>query len=334
MSKVAQRYGVNANLLFTWRRQPGRTNPVGGQEPIELLPVTIADAGSAASPVALPRQRGGQSQSLAAANAPRHRVVRAGHANPQRHRHTHGVLRARPRSRRVKENTAAGMNDANDKDDKAALDAKVEKYRERMAAKVAEIKGALMNWLEPRDSVADSVCITNALLELALDRHVESHQGDGFDLIGIGLPPRFEKITRPAAMTDQLPIAIPPACVSRMLTAAEFQKLADVPPEVEWFANLTNAHTRRAYENARPAKSIGRSRRTVSISWCAFTRPSSGFGSARTRYERRPPPTRSITRPTSPRCRSGFGHANISTTRIYDHRRTRPEDSPTFKVAY
>ena len=83
----------------------------------------------------------------------------------------------------MKENTAAGMNDANDKDDKAALDAKVEKYRERMAAKVAEIKGALMNWLEPRDSVADSVCITNALLELALDRHVESHQGDGFDLI-------------------------------------------------------------------------------------------------------------------------------------------------------
>ena len=29
-----------------------------------------------------------------------------------------------------------------------------------------------------------------------------------------------------------------------------------------------------------------------------------------------------------------LGHANISTTRIYDHRRTCPEDSPTFKVAY
>jgi integrase len=29
-----------------------------------------------------------------------------------------------------------------------------------------------------------------------------------------------------------------------------------------------------------------------------------------------------------------LGHANISTTRIYDHRRTRPEDSPTFAVAY
>jgi hypothetical protein len=29
-----------------------------------------------------------------------------------------------------------------------------------------------------------------------------------------------------------------------------------------------------------------------------------------------------------------LGHANIATTRIYDHRRTRPEDSPTFKAAY
>jgi hypothetical protein len=29
-----------------------------------------------------------------------------------------------------------------------------------------------------------------------------------------------------------------------------------------------------------------------------------------------------------------LGHANISTTRIYDHRKTRPEDSPTFKLNY
>jgi integrase/recombinase XerD len=35
----------------------------------------------------------------------------------------------------------------------------------------------------------------------------------------------------------------------RLLTE-EFRRLADVPPEVEWFANLTNAHTRRAYESA------------------------------------------------------------------------------------
>ena len=29
-----------------------------------------------------------------------------------------------------------------------------------------------------------------------------------------------------------------------------------------------------------------------------------------------------------------LGHANIATTRIYDRRTTRPEDSPTFKVSY
>jgi site-specific recombinase XerD len=29
-----------------------------------------------------------------------------------------------------------------------------------------------------------------------------------------------------------------------------------------------------------------------------------------------------------------LGHANVSTTRVYDHRKTKPEDSPTFKVSY
>jgi len=46
----------------------------------------------------------------------------------------------------------------------------------------------------------------------------------------------------------QLPAEITRA--NRLLTAAAFQQLADVPPAVEWFANLTNRHTRRAYENA------------------------------------------------------------------------------------
>jgi len=36
---------------------------------------------------------------------------------------------------------------------------------------------------------------------------------------------------------------------SRLLTAAEFHRLADVPPEAEWFANLSNPSTRRAYED-------------------------------------------------------------------------------------
>ena len=29
-----------------------------------------------------------------------------------------------------------------------------------------------------------------------------------------------------------------------------------------------------------------------------------------------------------------LGHANVSTTRMYDKRRRRPEESPTFKVEY
>ena len=34
----------------------------------------------------------------------------------------------------------------------------------------------------------------------------------------------------------------------RLLTAAEFQGLSDVPPEAEWFANIANPRTRRAYQ--------------------------------------------------------------------------------------
>ena len=35
----------------------------------------------------------------------------------------------------------------------------------------------------------------------------------------------------------------------RLLTREEFHALSDVPPEAEWFANITNANTRRAYRN-------------------------------------------------------------------------------------
>src|SRR2546422_4422430 len=48
-----------------------------------------------------------------------------------------------------------------------------------------------------------------------------------------------------APMTPTLP---PPALLPRALSTAQFQTLAEVPPEIEWFANLTNANTRRAYE--------------------------------------------------------------------------------------
>ena len=37
--------------------------------------------------------------------------------------------------------------------------------------------------------------------------------------------------------------------LERKLTDAQFQGLENVPPEVEWFANILNANTRRMYEN-------------------------------------------------------------------------------------
>lgn len=47
-------------------------------------------------------------------------------------------------------------------------------------------------------------------------------------------------------MAENTPTPIAP----RLLTQVQFQQLADVPPELEWFANLGNAQTRRAYDNA------------------------------------------------------------------------------------
>ncbi len=47
-------------------------------------------------------------------------------------------------------------------------------------------------------------------------------------------------------MPSKLPIIIQPP--PNVLTRAEYQKLADVPPELEWFANIDNAKTRRAYK--------------------------------------------------------------------------------------
>ena len=47
MSRVAQRYGVNANLLFTWRRQEARAAGSGEAESVKLLPVRVSGCRSA-----------------------------------------------------------------------------------------------------------------------------------------------------------------------------------------------------------------------------------------------------------------------------------------------
>jgi integrase/recombinase XerD len=47
---------------------------------------------------------------------------------------------------------------------------------------------------------------------------------------------------------SDLPATVPPA--SRLLSTADFRRLADVSLEIEWFANIDNAQMRRAYKNA------------------------------------------------------------------------------------
>jgi transposase len=54
VSKVALRYGVNANLLFTWRRRDARSASCSGTQPSELVPVRVADERAPAAPVAAP----------------------------------------------------------------------------------------------------------------------------------------------------------------------------------------------------------------------------------------------------------------------------------------
>ena len=44
VSTVAQRHGVNANLLFTWRRQEGKRAQGVGEEPVNLVPVIVTTA--------------------------------------------------------------------------------------------------------------------------------------------------------------------------------------------------------------------------------------------------------------------------------------------------
>jgi site-specific recombinase XerD len=52
-------------------------------------------------------------------------------------------------------------------------------------------------------------------------------------------------------LKKSLPIEITQADAStvRRLTDSQFQGLANVPPEIEWFANIDNPRTRRAYQN-------------------------------------------------------------------------------------
>jgi transposase len=41
IAEVARRHGINANLLFTWRKRLGMYQSAGGDEAVKILPVTL-----------------------------------------------------------------------------------------------------------------------------------------------------------------------------------------------------------------------------------------------------------------------------------------------------
>jgi integrase-like protein len=90
----------------------------------------------------------------------------------------------------------------------------------------------------------------------------------------------------------------------------------------------------RPIRNNRTAGSTRRSLPTGSTGWCA--------GIQRRWVSRSAPHALRATAATNAldhqadiaKVQEWLGHANIATTRIYDHRKTRPGDSPTFKVNY
>src|SRR4051794_41835640 len=90
-----------------------------------------------------------------------------------------------------------------------------------------------------------------------------------------------------------------------------------------------------------PARCSGRSATTASASWTAQSCPRALpagarlLGRARLRDRRATAATNALDHQADiAKVQEWLGHANIATRRIYDHRRTRPEDSPTFKVSY
>ena len=129
---------------------------------------------------------------------------------------------------------------------------------------------------------------------------------------------------------------------NRLLTAEDFLRLSDVPPEAEWFANLTNCQTRRAHVIAWRDDLKHRNRSSLSN---AIT-PDGIYRLVRTYSTelgfkigahslRATVATNALDHQADiAMVQEWLEHANISTTLIYDHRKTRPEDSPTFKVNY
>jgi integrase/recombinase XerD len=155
-----------------------------------------------------------------------------------------------------------------------------------------------------------------------------------------------------------------------VLTAAEFHRLSEVPPAIEWFGNIRNEKTRRAYKSdvqdfmrfvgiqnseefriitrahviawrdtllvrKRADTSIRRALSALSSLFIYLCNTNAIDFNPVTGVERATAATNSLQNGADiAEVQQWLGHANVSTTRLYDKRRSRPEDSPTFKVRY
>ena len=115
----------------------------------------------------------------------------------------------------------------------------------------------------------------------------------------------------------------------RLISAAEFQQLADVPAATEWLANVDNPNTRPAGPG-RPHTGDGiykLVRKYASAAAIPMERIVHAL--------RATAATNALEHEADiARVQDWLGHANVSTTRLYDRRARRPEDSPTFRVSY
>jgi integrase/recombinase XerD len=117
----------------------------------------------------------------------------------------------------------------------------------------------------------------------------------------------------------------------RLLSKIEFQRLADVPPEAEWFANLTNENTKRAYRHDV----------TSFMRFVGIKRPEDFRSVTRAHVimRRKMLENRKLAPATTRRKLSAQSDlydylCEKNAVTLYDKRKMRPEDSATFKVAF
>ena len=133
-----------------------------------------------------------------------------------------------------------------------------------------------------------------------------------------------------------------------VLTPAQYSDLADVPPELEWLANITNLKTRRAYKRdveefsaftgLRAPSALRTVTRAHVIAGASIVRKygrETGINAAVVGLCVHSLRATALSNEANiAKVQDWLGHANVSTTRLYDRRDSKPEDSPTFHVKY